>query len=182
MRMVLLLLGLLAALLAPASALAHPLGNFTTSHYARAELSGANVYVPYVLDMAEIPTLRERDAIEAAGGPGPYARMRALALADDLTLWVDDRRLVLVPVSQVARLLPGQAGLTVLRLAVWYRAPGAPSLGPGPHAVTVRDGTYPDRIGWREVVVRATSGARVEGPRRRRRTRATSCAAIRVTF
>ena len=47
------------ALLAPASALAHPLGNFTINRYAGVELSGSRVYLHYAVDLAEIPTYQE---------------------------------------------------------------------------------------------------------------------------
>src|SRR5207247_8355188 len=45
-----------AALLAPAAAAAHPLGNFTINRFSRIEAAEHRAYVFYVLDMAEIPT------------------------------------------------------------------------------------------------------------------------------
>ncbi|TMM27869.1 MAG: hypothetical protein E6F93_13465, partial [Actinobacteria bacterium] len=45
-----------AALLAPAAASAHPLGNFTINRFSRIEGADHRAYVFYVLDMAEIPT------------------------------------------------------------------------------------------------------------------------------
>src|SRR6185503_13819977 len=50
---------LAAALLVPASASAHPLGNFTVNRFTAVELSGRDVYVHYVLDLAEIPTVQD---------------------------------------------------------------------------------------------------------------------------
>jgi hypothetical protein len=58
-----LLFGLLVALAAPATASAHPLGNFTVNRFSGIELSGNRVYVKYVLDMAEIPAFQERQKI-----------------------------------------------------------------------------------------------------------------------
>src|SRR5207244_818095 len=49
-----------AALVAPAVAQAHPLGNFTINRFARVEVAGHRLYVRYVLDMAEIPTFQAR--------------------------------------------------------------------------------------------------------------------------
>ena len=163
MRRPLLLLGAAAALLMPALAAAHPLGNFTINHYARAELSGGNVYLRYVLDMAEIPTFRERGTVEADGGLGPYARTRAAALGRDLVLAVDGRRVPLSPVSETASYHPGAAGLQTLRLAAWYRAPPALLPVSGAHGLALRDQTYAGRLGWKEVVVHATSGAGLRG-------------------
>ena len=41
-----------------AVASAHPLGNFTVNRFARVEVAGDRLYVRYVVDMAEIPTLQ----------------------------------------------------------------------------------------------------------------------------
>ena len=41
-----------------AVASAHPLGNFTINRFARVEVAGHQLYVRYVVDMAEIPTLQ----------------------------------------------------------------------------------------------------------------------------
>src|ERR1051326_6137686 len=37
---------------------AHPMGNFSVSHYARIEVSGAGAEIRYVLDLAEIPSFQ----------------------------------------------------------------------------------------------------------------------------
>ena len=42
----------LAALVLPAAALAHPLGNFTVNRHSEIVLSGCRVYVRYGLDLA----------------------------------------------------------------------------------------------------------------------------------
>ena len=53
-------LAVVAAALMPASASAHPLGNFTVNRYARIELSQKGLRVVYVVDQAEIPTFQDR--------------------------------------------------------------------------------------------------------------------------
>src|SRR5205823_2702073 len=50
------LAAVLAALVLPVAASAHPLGNFTVNRFSRIEVSGSRIYVRYVLDLAEIPT------------------------------------------------------------------------------------------------------------------------------
>ena len=60
----------LLALLAPAVAAAHPLGNFTVNQYSRIQPSGDTVYVLYVLDLAEIPTFQARSELRADGEAG----------------------------------------------------------------------------------------------------------------
>src|SRR2546428_510597 len=49
-----------AFLVAPPLSLAHPLGNFSISHYAGLRLTREGIELRYVLDMAEIPTFLER--------------------------------------------------------------------------------------------------------------------------
>jgi hypothetical protein len=51
------LAGALAFAVTPVAA--HPLGNFTISHYAALEVGRTDVSVRYVIDMAEIPTFQE---------------------------------------------------------------------------------------------------------------------------
>jgi nickel/cobalt transporter (NicO) family protein len=160
----LVVLGALAALLAafagPASA--HPLGNFTVNSYLRVEASGGELYLRQVVDMAEIPAFRERSAVEDAGGLPAYAARRARERAAEIELTADGRRLPVEPVSQTAAFRPGNGGLEVLRYAAWYRAPGAAAAAAGGDAaVEVRAPTYRDRLGWHELVVRASSGASV---------------------
>jgi hypothetical protein len=92
-RRLVLLLVALAALALPVAASAHPLGNFTVNRFSRIEVSGARVYVLYVLDMAEIPTFQ-------AGKIDAHAYARRIARG--LTLTVDGR---------LARLAPGGIAL-----------------------------------------------------------------------
>ena len=62
------LLALLAvSVTRPSTADAHPLGNFTVNLYSRLELFSDVIRVHYVLDMAEIPTFREVDAVDTDG-------------------------------------------------------------------------------------------------------------------
>jgi nickel/cobalt transporter (NicO) family protein len=164
-RRVLVALVALAALLigGAAVAAAHPLGNFTVNSYLRVEASGGELYLRQVVDMAEIPTFRERSAIDEAGGLQPYAAARARERAAEIELAVDGRRVAVEPVSQTAEVRPGQGGLRVLRYAAWYRAPGAASVARDRGRVDVSVPAYRDRLGWHELVVRPSSGAGVAG-------------------
>jgi nickel/cobalt exporter len=140
-------LALLAALIAPAGASAHPLGNFTVNRYAGIELAGSSTYVRYALDLAEIPTYQLRAEIRAPGYPARLARQ--------LELTLDGRRAPLrVLESRVAQ-RPGAGGLKTLRLDVVFVAEGSGE------DVRFRDHAFPGRIGWREITLSARDGARV---------------------
>ncbi len=158
MRRFVIVATVLLGLLIPALAAAHPLGNFTSNTYVRVEPSGGEVYVRYVVDLAEIPTLRERSRVDAAGGLAAYAIEQARDLAGHLDVRASGRRLTLLPASQEAAYNRGAAGLDTLRIAVWYRTQGPVAAGP----VEVRDGNFAGRRGWHELVVRASAGARAD--------------------
>ena len=89
MKKFLVIAALAAALLAPAAAQAHPLGNFTINHFARVEVAGHRLYVRYVLDVAEIPTYQAR---RQGVNPSAYARR----LGAGLHLTLDGRAATLV--------------------------------------------------------------------------------------
>lgn len=153
------LVGLLAGAVAQASA--HPLGNFTVNSYLRVEASGGQLYLRQVVDMAEIPTFRERSTVQSDGGLQPYASARAAERAREIDLTVDGRGATVVPISQSASFRPGAGGLQVLRYAAWYRATGVPAEAGSAHRLSVKVTTYAGRIGWHELLVRTSSGAKL---------------------
>jgi nickel/cobalt transporter (NicO) family protein len=136
-----------AVLLAPGSAAAHPLGNFTVNRYAGIELAGSRVYVQYVLDLAEIPTFQLGKEVRAKGYPARLAR--------ELELTLDGRRMRLRVLDRRVLARPGAGGLETLRLDVVY---GADASGAELGFV---DRAFGDRIGWREVTLSARDGAGV---------------------
>jgi nickel/cobalt transporter (NicO) family protein len=132
------------ALLVPAAASAHPLGNFTINRFARVEVAGHRVYVRYVLDLAEIPTYQARqDGVD----PAAYARR----VARGLHVTVDGRPAVLRPIARALAFPRGVAGLHTMRLEVILRGPAVE----GTESLTVHDTNYAGRIGWKEIVVGA---------------------------
>jgi ABC-type nickel/cobalt efflux system permease component RcnA len=146
-RLLLVLAVALAALVAPAGAGAHPLGNFTVNRYAGIEVAGSSVYVRYALDLAEIPTYQLGDDVRAQGFP--------VRLAGDLVLMLDGRRIPLRALERRAVSRPGAGGLATLRLDVVYEAVGSGQ------RLRFEDRSFPGRIGWREITVAARDGAHV---------------------
>lgn len=158
---VLSLLAAAASLWAAAPAAAHPLGNFTVNLFSAIDVSLSRVEIAYVVDMAEIATVQEMDALDLDGDGqasqaelDTYAETRAPILGRRLVVEAGGRRLAVEPVEAHAELLPGQAGLTTLRLEVTYRA----DLPSAAARLRYSDGNYPDRIGWREIVAVPSGG------------------------
>ena len=146
-RLALTLVLVLAALLAPAQATAHPLGNFTVNRYAGIELAGSDIYVRYALDLAEIPAYQMGQDVRRPG--------YAAKLANELVLTLDRRRVALRVVESKAAVRPGAGGLETVRLDVVYRGDGRGT------ALEFEDTSFAGRIGWREVTVAGRDGARV---------------------
>ena len=150
----------------PASASAHPLGNFTINHYTSIAVAQDRTDVRWVLDMAEIPAFAARRQIDVDRDgslePGEIAAWLDATLPGlvaELDLQIDGRRLQLTVVDREVSFPPGQGGLSTLRLVVDLVAQPGSDAG----FVTYRDGTYPERIGWHEIVVAAGSGFGLSG-------------------
>ena len=146
------------ALAAAASAYAHPLGNFTINRYSRVEPSGERLYVLYVLDMAEIPTFQAKPEVDAKGDAA-YGTELANSIARHVAVTVGGTRVRLAAAKHVLAFPPGQAGLRTTRLEVLLASP------PLAHGGTLvyDDRNYAGRIGWKEIVVTAGSGAKASG-------------------
>ncbi len=153
------LAGLGLALLVPALALAHPLGNFTVNHYAGIRVEPDRILLDVVVDQAEIPTFQEKLRIDTDGdGSVSDAEAEAErttacpALAPSLSLTVDGAALPLRTMEAGLSFPPGAAGLQTMRLVCVYAARLSGPLTAGA-TVAFSDGFQPSRIGWREIVV-----------------------------
>ena len=138
----------LVALVAPIIASAHPLGNFTINRYSELDLAGNRLYVRYTLDLAEIPTL-QAGHVDAA--------MYVARIVPHLHLRVDGAAARLTPVRSELAFPPGQGGLHTTRFELLL---AGPRLDAGAR-VTYRDRNYEGRLGWKEIVARASGGGRI---------------------
>jgi nickel/cobalt transporter (NicO) family protein len=160
--------GPLLALLVPALALAHPLGNFTINHYAGIRVEADRVIVDIVIDQAEIPTFQEKLRIDTdsdgsvSDGETEAERVGACpALGSTLSLTLAGRNLALVPAAAGLSFPPGAAGLATMRLSCIYTAALPAPVAAG-SVVEFSDQSHEERLGWREVVVTG-SGMTVSG-------------------
>ena len=144
MKKLVLVLAAAAALLAPAVASPHPLGNFTINRFARVEVAGHQLYVRYVLDLGEIPTYQAR---QDGVSPAVYAQR----IARNVRVTVGGRAVELRPVARALAFPRGVAGLHTMRFEVILRGPTIE----GTEELTVHDTNYAGRIGWKEIVVGA---------------------------
>lgn len=143
---------------------AHPLGNFTVNHHTRIDLTAGGVEVFRVLDLAEIPAFREVQAIDRDGSGDvepaeaeAYASATAQRLRDGMDLRIEGEAVELTVAEAIARFPEGQGGLSLVRVEVTYKGtlPGGWQRGV---VLSYEDRNDLQRIGWREVVVRAGPG------------------------
>jgi len=153
-RAVFALLGALGLLIAAAvPAFAHPLGNFTVNRFSQLQLNGDRIDVLYVIDYAEIPAFQEKQRIADDAG---YIDQRVRQLSHGLILQVRGERRSLMVADHSVAFLPGQGGLQTMRLQILLRTS---ILDGGRQSATYRDGNYPGRLGWKEIVVQPVAGA-----------------------
>jgi len=141
----------------PHSAAAHPLGNFTINHYTAIDARPDGIHISYILDLAEIPTFQELERLDEP------AMERHLAVR--LPQWAQDLHLAANGVPVPLRLqaatvscLPGVGGLPILRVEedLWADGSGVGTSSPSgsrPVDLTYRDDNFPNRVGWKEIIV-----------------------------
>jgi ABC-type nickel/cobalt efflux system permease component RcnA len=141
----------LAAVAAPPAS-AHPLGNFSVNHLVRVRADAGAVHLHYILDQAEIPTFQERGLAASAVLAAKLAEVRR-----HLAVRANGRpvRLRVAPGARLSH-PPGQGGLPLTRVEL-----DLTGAVPRTAALTVHDGTFPGRIGWKAIVAAAGSGATV---------------------
>jgi len=154
-----------AVLLAPTSAMAHPLGNFTVNRYAGIQLTPGEVRIDYVVDMAEIPTVQVRPQVDADDDGAisdaersAWALSTAAEIVTNLSLTIDLEPVALEVVSATMRFRPGQGGLDVLRLEATFAGPASDE-----GELAFADANFEDRVGWREITAAGADGTRILG-------------------
>ncbi|MBI3950527.1 MAG: hypothetical protein HY314_08745, partial [Acidobacteria bacterium] len=168
---------LLAVLALPiAVALAHPMGNFSISHYTGLRVERDELRIRYRIDIAEIPTFQEMTSLDTNGDKAISAAEREIYLArkvEELTrgqsLLIDGQPTIMSVVSSDLAVRPGAGDLPTLLITINYRVPVA--LAPYPSGARLAagqdrrqveyvDNNYPERTGWREIIA-ASGGTRL---------------------
>jgi ABC-type nickel/cobalt efflux system permease component RcnA len=155
--------------LPPSAVSAHPLGNFTVNRYSRIEPSLDVVRVYYILDMAEIPAFAERSLIDTDGDgsisaleSNRYGHDKSRQLGRSVYLRVNGLPVALAVDSYELEFPIGQGGLNTLRLAVDYSA-ALPIDSNYRYSLEYRDENFPNKLGWKELLIRPASGITLNG-------------------
>jgi nickel/cobalt transporter (NicO) family protein len=140
---------------------AHPMGNFSVSHYSRIEVSGRGVEIRYVLDLAEIPTFQlfEQWKLNAAS-PREELERKVAAQAREWSrgLKIEIGGRPVTPRFERASMAmdKGAGGMMVMRVTADLHADAAPG------SLNYTDTNFPDRTGWKEIVIAAGKDAALD--------------------
>ncbi len=158
----------------PGRGIAHPLGNFTINQFTPTSSPPATASTCATCSTWPRSRRSRPEDEVAAEGRQTYGRELAAQL----------RRRSLAHRRRIARRAQGARSRALVRRrgrrspddAPRDRARRRPAVLGGPSAIAFADANYPDRLGWREIVVAATSGAAVTsstalGERHRRAAR-----------
>ncbi len=133
------------------------MGNFSVSHYTRLEATSKGVEVTYVLDLAEVPayTLLRDWGLDAKS---PQAQLEQKA-AEQARTWAQGLEFhsagtSVEPkfLSAAIRIADGSGGLVVARIRSVFELAGIKS------PLTFEDHNFPDRAGWKEIVIGSGTG------------------------
>ena len=161
------LIGLVGALLVPTIVAAHPLGNFTINHYAGIRVEPDRVLLDVVIDHAEIPTFQARldfdtdedgDVSDTEADAGRVTACERLI--PSLALAVGGQRVAPSLTEAGLSFPPGAGGLSTMRIVCGFEVDLGTPIAAGT-TLTFADTAFPDRLGWREIVVEG-SGVTVE--------------------
>jgi nickel/cobalt transporter (NicO) family protein len=155
---------LLVGLILASGAAAHPMGNFSVSHYSRLDFNGNGVRLTYVLDLAEIPTLELFQQWQIDGRDEAQLQKKASAQAaawlQNLAISVDGKQLSPRLGEVKANAMDGAGGMLVLRVLI------KADLSTAPGQLSFEDRNYANRTGWKEIVIRGGEGVALIGPSR----------------
>lgn len=134
------------------------MGNFSVNHYSRISVGPERVEITYALDLAEIPTFELLQGWNlTAASPRKSMEQKA---AQQMREWarkltVQSNGKTVHPVYESSELVvsDGAGNMPVMRITAKLRVPGVAG------KLDYEDGNYPDRAGWKEVVVASGKGA-----------------------
>jgi nickel/cobalt transporter (NicO) family protein len=136
---------------------AHPMGNFSVSHYSKLEVTDRGVKLEYVLDLAEIPTFALlRDwRLERNSARTDLERKAA----EQAREWLANLKIVSNGNAVKARfqsaslvIADGAGNLPIVRITAQAIVDARGS------ALVYEDLNYPDRTGWKEIVITNSRG------------------------
>ena len=147
----------LAAMLLSSSAFAHPMGNFSISHYAGLHIHTDSIELEYLIDMAEIPTFQEMQQSGMPADPADprvesYLTTKSAEFAHGLSLTLNGRALPMRPLSHSVIFPQGAGNLPTMKVGFVYATEIAEECRRSQCDLAYADANFPGRAGWKEIV------------------------------
>ena len=135
---------------------AHPMGNFSINHYARITVEPQSIEIRYLIDMAEIPTFQEMQQYGFASNAHDPAALHNLGreerlLRNGIVLENDGKPIRLEITFRQVQFAPGAGALPTMKMGFVFRGKVDPAVRT--HRLSYVDGNFPDRAGWKEIVI-----------------------------
>ena len=155
------LAAILMVLAGSAMLVAHPLGNFSVNHYMRFDAVPGGVEMRYAMDLAEIPTF---ELLRSWGmertSPREDLERKAVEQArlwmDKLVVEIDGKPVRPTFEDASLAIVDGAGNLPILRITSRMR------IGAKGGRLQYEDHNFEGRAGWKEIVITAALGARLE--------------------
>jgi ABC-type nickel/cobalt efflux system permease component RcnA len=166
-RCVLAAIAALGLILVPLPLSAHPMGNFSISHYASIRIEPGFIELRYLIDMAEIPTFQEMQqnnfvARKDDERTRAYLPKQAEAFKQGLLITVNGQPLLLQSASQDILFTPGAGNLPTMKFGLVYRAEVTDACTVTRCELEYYDVNFSNRVGWKEVIASAGRGVTME--------------------
>ena len=150
------------------TALAHPSGNFSINQYSHIEIGKSQIKLRAVLDMAEIPTFQQSQAIDAdSDSTLSEAELNAYAASitpdyiANLLLTINDRAIQLRQTAKSIALKNGSGDLRTLVIK-WDLIGDLPAFDANAiQRAQFENKNYEGRIGWNEIVAGRVGGINI---------------------
>jgi nickel/cobalt exporter len=157
----------LGLILFPLPSSAHPMGNFSISHYAGIRVEPGYIELRYLIDMAEIPTFQEMQQNTFVAQADDervqaYLSKQADSFRQALFLTLNGQPLQLQITSQDILFSPGAGNLPTMKFGLTYRAEVPDACELTRCELEYRDANFTGRLGWKEVVASAGHGVTLE--------------------
>lgn len=144
---------------------AHPMGNFSISHYSRLEYIKDGILLTHIIDMAEIPSYQEMEFLDIDHNSiisdqekARFAEHISNQLLPNLKVQINHSNLTFKKQNRELEIKPGAGDLPTFVIHCTYFAEVPASIIINSNTLDFADQNFPERSGWREIVIKRAGG------------------------
>jgi nickel/cobalt exporter len=144
---------------------AHPMGNFSISHYSRLEYTNDGILLKHIVDMAEIPSYQQMEFLDTDHNSKisdeekiRYAERISNQLLPNLKVQINQTNLTIKIQNSRLEIRPGAGDLPTFVVYCNYFVEVPVSVISNSNTLEFADQNFPERSGWREIVIKRDGG------------------------